>query len=501
MPDPRPFAGAAWCSVVLPDRAGDPFNPIDQFCQLLVNESAELEAELGCPVRFGDAGGPRLFIGPATENPGLMEHLRSAGLPTTDEPVVWLEPDQEFAIVDGPDLAGTGDAFQLLRTAIRTGARETRPTSPSTPGDIIDTLLTEVPATWPAIAERGIDWGAAVERHRPGIVASGASLPSLQRLMATLGDAHSAARDPATNARLPYRAWIDGDTAHFTHVPTWSAGWAAGCRPGDAIVGVDACDWWERSGATPRSRAAVAGYRWLAGSVGETRTFHVNRQDGTGITWSETYQPAPWLSPVDWHIRPSGSGYLRIRGWLMSPTWIEALDSALRALSACPRLIVDLRGNIGGQLIAAQHFRDRFLTERTDLGTICFSLVHGGLSTASTMAGEPVRDRPCWRNPTRFLIDRQTYSASEDAILGLGGLPHVQIVGEPSGGGSGRPRTLALGTGTQATVSTALTSDRTGRVIEEAGIPVDIDLPIDAAFRDPREMPAAQILDMADRLW
>ena len=37
-----------------------------------------------------------------------------------------------------------GDAFQFLRTAIRTGARETRPTSPTTPGDIIDTLLAEV---------------------------------------------------------------------------------------------------------------------------------------------------------------------------------------------------------------------------------------------------------------------------------------------------------------------------------------------------------------------
>jgi carboxyl-terminal processing protease len=48
-------------------------------------------------------------------------------------------------------------------------------------------------------------------------------------------------------------------------------------------------------------------------------------------------------------------------------------------------------------------------------------------------------------------------------------------VGERSGGGSGRPRTLRLLPGWRLTVSTALTYDRDGRCVEGAGVPVDVE--------------------------
>jgi carboxyl-terminal processing protease len=117
------------------------------------------------------------------------------------------------------------------------------------------------------------------------------------------------------------------------------------------------------------------------------------------------------------------------------------------------------------------------------------------------MSGSPAPGKRRWLKPVRFLVDRQTYSASEDAILGLGGLPHVQIVGEPTGGGSGRPRTLPLGNDMVATISTALTFDCAGRCIEANGLAVDIDLPIDAHFCDPAALPACAILELADAGW
>jgi carboxyl-terminal processing protease len=51
----------------------------------------------------------------------------------------------------------------------------------------------------------------------------------------------------------------------------------------------------------------------------------------------------------------------------------------------------------------------------------------------------------------------------------------VIVVGSPSGGGSGRPRSLHLLPGWRLTVSTALTYDRTGHCVEGAGVPVDVD--------------------------
>ena len=73
----------------------------------------------GRPARFGDAGGPHVFIGPAGDNPGLAAFLRRTGLPASCEPVVWLDPGQEFVIIDRtlrrdrPDLVGALEAMKV----------------------------------------------------------------------------------------------------------------------------------------------------------------------------------------------------------------------------------------------------------------------------------------------------------------------------------------------------------------------------------------------------
>jgi len=177
------------------------------------------------------------------------------------------------------------------------------------------------------------------------------------------------------------------------------------------------------------------------------------------------------------------------------------MEAALRDLARCPRLFVDLRGNVGGNLVAAQAFRDRFLVGRTVLGSIRFSRGDGTLGDHSPIIGEPASSGPRWTRPVRFLTDRESYSATEDAILGLQGLPHVEIVGEPSGGGSGRSRTIPLTPGILATISSALTYDRHGRCIEGAGVPVDRALAVRASLRRPDLVPASAILSTADTGW
>lgn len=218
---------------------------------------------------------------------------------------------------------------------------------------------------------------------------------------------------------------------------------------------------------TPRGR------RWLAGSVGKKRSFRTRQPDGEVIEWSETYAPAPWREPTTATVFTSGTGHLRIRGWQFTREWVSALDAAF----------------------------DWFLTLSTTLGTIRFSIGGGRLADPEPIVGEPPESGASWRKPVRFLIDRQACSASEDAILGLGQLPNVQIVGEPSGGGSGRPRSIQLAPDVSATISTALTFAPTGHCVEAHGVPVDLALPIDACFRDPAAHPASVILGMADRVW
>ncbi len=503
--DQRPMIGLDGCLVTLPDRTGDLFDPVDSFCQLLMVESAELVAELGSPVGFGVDGlgtaAGRCYVGPAPLNGSLRAWLAERGLPVATEPLVRIDRTRRVVVIDGPTVDDVDAAFQMLRTAVRGGVAECRLGLPGTPLDVLETIRQEVADTYPSFALRGLEWDTILHRHHNEILDSSASLPSLQRLFAELRDAHTWVRDTQTNARLPYRAWIEPGGGWLTHVPTWSGAWRAGVRAGDAIVDIDCQDWWDRTAATPRTRSVVTGHRWLAGTTGAARTLRSRRPDGEEIEWSESYALVPWHEPVSCSILESGTGHLRIRGWIFTPEWVAALDAAFTQLRDCPRLIVDLRGNAGGQLIAAQHFRDRFLTGPTEMGTIRFSIGDGRLSDPAPIVGTPSDSGFVWLKPVRFLIDRQTYSASEDAILGLGHLPHVDVVGEPSGGGSGRPRTIWLSDEIYATVSTALTFDRSGHCIEANGLRVDIPLPIDACFRDPVANPASGILSMADRAW
>ena len=144
--------------------------------------------------------------------------------------------------------------------------------------------------------------------------------------------------------------------------------------------------------------------------------------------------------------------------------------------------LVDLRGNVGGSLVEAARFRDRFVDRPTTLGTIRFSTGDGQLSPPVPILGHP-SERTRWHKRTRFLTDALTYSASEDAILGLRQLDHIDTAGARSGGGSGRARTIRLLDGIDLHVSTALTYDHDGQCIEGAGIRVDLplDLPHDPA--------------------
>lgn len=504
--DPRPFAKTDRAFVLTPVADGPDREPVRNFITLIEREQAELATELGCPLVFGpppadEASSAQCLIGPASMNPGLREVRRSLCVPDPGEAHVWIDRSHRTVVIDGPDIEAIGAAFQLLRTAIRSDASLTTSAILVSPAQVVDSIRTEVATTYPAFALRSIDWGETLARHHDPIMASEASLPALQRLFAELEDAHTWVRRAHINGRWPYRVWVDRTSATLTDVPVWSVGWDAGARPGDHVLDADTDDWWSRTSATPRTRPMVTGYRMMAGQVTAERTFRARKDNEDIITWSEVCPAFPWREPVSWHMRPSGTGYLKIRGWLTGSEWRDSIDTALGELASCPRLIVDLRGNVGGSLIAAQGFRDRFLTGLTTLGSIRFSRGDGTLGEPCRILGEPPANGPHWTRPVRFLIDRQTYSASEDAILGLQGLPHVQVAGEPSGGGSGRPRTIPLMHGMSASVSTALTFDRHGRCIEGAGIPVDLALPVLASLRQPSRISPETILSTADTGW
>lgn len=485
--DPRPFHGLARRAVlVLPNVPAD--HPeraaIDSLSALILRELPELEAEVGCeidpaPSEFLLPERPAVLIGPADMNPALRAWRRAARPGSLPEgPVVAIDREKQRVIVDAPQLHGIGDAMQLVRTAIAEGREMLEPSVCDTVGAVVDRLDAEVRHTFPLAGERVPGWNDAVGRARAEMVGAD-DLPALQRLMATLGDAHSWVRDPRVNGRLPYHLYDDGTTTRLWDVPPGSAAWTHGLRPGDRLVRPATGRWWPRTGSAAHTKPWNVGYRALQGRVGETRELVGIRGDGSETRWCEAIPPMPWASPIEMERIDARTGYLRIRGWLDSPRWRNLFEAALTELAPCERLIVDLRGNVGGALVAAQDARARFLTGPTTLGTIRFSTVTGTLGLPHELVGAPPASGPWWTKPVRFLIDPLSYSATEDFLQGMQGLPHVQLVGQRTGGGSGRPRTIRLREHIVATVSTALTYDRTGRCLEGNGLAPDIAVPID----------------------
>ena len=465
---------------------------------LLQSNRAPLESELGVSLSFEQAHydmlGPTWLIGPTACTPELAR----LNLPPSTAPVVRRLPEQRTLITDAPNASGIFESLSLLRSfAWTTGdTLEAHPCASSE--EAFARGAEEIAHTWPSFQRRGISWLDLCLRYANATAASLEPFDALQFMVAQLEDAHTAVR--RTDRILPatFRACVADGEILLHEVPEHSAAWRAGVREGHRLLEIDMVSAWQRTGATPHHRPFAVPFRSLAGEPGKSADFVAAAPNGTIAHWTESYQLPEIESLVTWRRLRSGAGYLRVKQWPSADRIHELIDAAFADFSDAPGLVVDLRGNPGGAASIAGRFRDRFLHERTLLGTIRFTRPDGSLMPAEELWAEPAPAKQRWSSAVRFLTDGGTYSASEDALLGLQGLPHVEVLGEPSGGGSGRARSVRLLPGWQLTVSSCLTFDRLGRCIEGSGIAVDRMIPMAGRTHTAWEQ---DLLRAADHGW
>lgn len=171
------------------------------------------------------------------------------------------------------------------------------------------------------------------------------------------------------------------------------------------------------------------------------------------------------------------------------------LDEALSYLSACNGLIFDVRNNGGGNLTFSTRIAARFTNEKILTGYIQHKTGkgHNDFSEPEAVYLEPSNSIR-WQKKVMLLVNRHSYSATNDFINTMRYFPNVTLVGDKSGGGSGLPFSSELPNGWGVRFSASPHLDAEKQHIEfgiDPDVKIDMDetdLEKDAIIEKAREL-------------
>ena len=240
--------------------------------------------------------------------------------------------------------------------------------------------------------------------------------------------------------------------------------------------------------AGARDDAALA--RAVAGMLAELRDPHVTLYT-PGWTYQDTsafrpgcFEPAVTARYVT-SMRTAGGhisygridariGYLRIASFA-GDGWADEIDQALAALPDASALVLDVRGNGGGDPAIAMAIAERFLRKT---GIAEYVRYRSGPGHDQFGDFFPITVSP--GGARRFdgrlalLTDRRDFSAAESFVLDLRAAAPVTVVGDTTGGASGRPLVRELPNGWTYRLSTWVAYTPDGRPYEGIGLAPDV---------------------------
>jgi len=188
------------------------------------------------------------------------------------------------------------------------------------------------------------------------------------------------------------------------------------------------------------------------------------------------------IESVAAELLPNRIGKLQVTGFnadtaASASRLLERLSK--RAGQPLRGLILDLRGNIGGVVVAAVALADLFLEE----GLIVYS--EGRVSQAEFSHRATIGDQ-LDAAPIAILVDRNTASASEIVAGALQDQNRAVIIGERTFGKGSIQTVLPLANGGAIKMTTSKYFTPSGRAISGTGIAPDIPVAVGTDGDDPR---------------
>ena len=198
---------------------------------------------------------------------------------------------------------------------------------------------------------------------------------------------------------------------------------------------------------------------------------------------------------VKYGILPENVGYMHYSSFSYA-LGEGNLDAILGYCVSCAALIVDVRDNGGGSMTNVEMLVGRFTDKSVLAGSICHKTGpgHDDFSEPFEYYINPAGGgRVMWGKPVVVLCNRSTFSAANNFVSVMKGLPNVTVVGATTGGGSGMPFSSELVNGWGVRFSASPVRDPEGRLTEfgiEPDVVVDMNVEDALAGRDT-------MLDMA----
>src|SRR5581483_2255158 len=373
----------------------------------------------------------------------------------------------------------------------------------------------------------GVNWNAVRDQYRPRAEAA-ANDENLYELLKSmtgeLHDAHTRFRSPSERERAHKLqattpgisiGEVDGKPV-IVSVEAGSEAARAGVEPGTIVATVDGVSLPERLAraraevgvsSSSRATALLSYYEVLAGEPGTTVRLGLQRDDGSIYDLVLSRHLVPIAPPITSRRLPSGYAYIKFD--LFNESVAKKVSQELAQAKGAPGLIIDVRGNPGGDFDAVLRIANNFFSDRVSFGRVIArsgkrpSIVLRILGVPSELetgnSGAPV-----YSGPVVILVNEASGSAAEIFAAGMQENRRAGIVGRQTCGCVLASVAHSLKGGSEVDISEFGVITAKGRRLEGTGITPDVPVPL--TLRDLRQQydatlrEAVAILNSSTRL-
>ncbi len=382
-------------------------------------------------------------------------------------------------------------------------------------------------------ADGRAEWQAIYDRYLPQVEAAQSDeeyFQVLSKMMAEIPDGHVYMTPSLLGAHCAFALFREviapaAGSEALVRIPTQVVAEIVGDQAQEvglvrgsilvSVEGVSIEEYWPTldarliSGSSPWQSRAWGIQRILLTAPGKQRTFTFENPEGMEKTVTlvcEAPQPGKMQSVnngtagpvITGEKLPSGYGLIRIPTFGGGDELVEQFDRTLDSLMDTPGLIIDLRGNGGGNSMWADQMAGRFFDQVVSYGEDEFEV---RLPMRAWRKHWPYVVTPRGQHYTGrvvLLTDVYNMSSAEQFIISLVDNGRAVTVGQRTGGSSGNPISFKLPDGYRMHFSTASFTRKDGQLIEGVGVSPDVavDWTLDA-FRngeDPFLMKAVEVL-------